>query len=471
MDYIDVIKEFSVVVYGNLERYNDVLSKARVRIFYKYGNRNGTYISDQFAEKLISTLPYVPIKGIYDEFNEDYTDHGTARSQGRIYGIVPANPNFSWELHLDEDGVEREYACADVLLYTALYEEAKDIIGKPQSMEIYDKSIQGEFKMIDGKKMFVFTEGCFLGLQVLGEETEPCFEGAGFYSLYSSLKDLIDELGEYDKKSLNIPNDNEGGKIMFNFKLSDDQKYSMLFDILNPQFNEEGGWALNAIITDVYDEYAVIVNMENGNYERVYYSKDDSEDKVEVLSRKRCYIVDVTEDEKQALTTIQALNGGTYEKIDESFAEIENLKEQNSEFEQKNSEFEQKIAEQADSIATLTTERDELTNKFTQASEQIETLNQTINTLNEYKLAKETEEKQAIINKYADKLNEDVIDSYRKNMSEFTLEALDKELAFELVKSNPSIFSLEDSDSFRIHKNESTHKSEIEQLLDKYENK
>ena len=308
-------------------------------------------------------------------------------------------------------------------------------------MEIYDKSIQGEFKMIDGKKMFVFTEGCFLGLQVLGEETEPCFEGAGFYSLYSSLKDLIDELGEYDKKSLNIPNDNEGGKIMFNFKLSDDQKYSMLFDILNPQFNEEGGWALNAIITDVYDEYAVIVNMENGNYERVYYSKDDSEDKVEVLSRKRCYIVDVTEDEKQALTTIQALNGGTYEKIDESFAEIENLKEQNSEFEQKNSEFEQKIEEQADSIATLTTERDELTNKFTQASEQIETLNQTINTLNEYKLTKETEEKQAIINKYADKLNEDVITSYKDNMSEFTLEALDKELAFELVKSNPSIFS------------------------------
>ena len=56
-------------------------------------------------------------------------------------------------------------------------------------------------------------------------------------------------------------------------------------------------------------------------------------------------------------------------------------------------------------------------------------------------------------------------------MSEFTLEALDKELAFELVKSNPSIFSLENSDSFRIPKNGSTHKSEIEQLLDKYENK
>ena len=44
--------EFSVSVYGNLEKYNDVLSKSRCRIFYKYGNRNGCYITDEYAEKL-----------------------------------------------------------------------------------------------------------------------------------------------------------------------------------------------------------------------------------------------------------------------------------------------------------------------------------------------------------------------------------------------------------------------------------
>lgn len=470
MDYKDIIKEFSVVVYGNLERYNDVLSKSRVRIFYKYANRNGTYITDEFAEKLISTLPYAPIKGIYDEFNEDYTDHGTERSQGKIYGIVPANPNFAWEKHLDEDGIEREYACVDVLLYTALYEEAQNIVGKSQSMEIYGKSIQGDFQIVDGRRVFVFTDGCFLGLQVLGDETEPCFEGAAFFSLYQSLKDLIDELGEYEKKSLDIPNDNEGGKIMFNFKLSDDQKYSMLFDILNPQYNEEEGWTLNAMIMDVYDEYAVIMNMEDGNYERVYYSKD--EDKVEVLNRKKCFIVDVTEDEKQALATIQALNGGTYEKAEETFEKVQELEEKNAEFEQKNSEFEQKIEEQTESIATLTSERDEAATKFAEATEQIEVLSQTVETLNEYKLAKETEEKQAIINKYAARLNEEILASYEERIAEFTLDALDKELAFELVKSNPSIFSLEeDNESFRIPKDEETHKSAVEELLDKYENK
>jgi len=49
-----MINEFPVVIYGNLEQTSSpVVSKARVRIFYKYENRNGSYISDEFAEKLI----------------------------------------------------------------------------------------------------------------------------------------------------------------------------------------------------------------------------------------------------------------------------------------------------------------------------------------------------------------------------------------------------------------------------------
>lgn len=74
--------EFPVTVYGNLEKYNDVLSKARCRIFYKYGNRNGTYITDEFAEKLLSTIAYVPVKGIYDDDDEDYDDHGEKEAKG-----------------------------------------------------------------------------------------------------------------------------------------------------------------------------------------------------------------------------------------------------------------------------------------------------------------------------------------------------------------------------------------------------
>lgn len=176
----NVNTNFPITVYGKMEKFSDTISKGRCRIFYKGGNRNGTYITDEFAEKLMASAPYAPVKGIYD--GDDYTDHGKARTEGRIYGVVPANPNFTWERHVDVDGIEREYACCDVLYYTALYKEAGEIDGKGQSMELFRKTLKGAWQYISGKKYFVFSEGGFLGLQALGDDVEPCFEGAGFYS-------------------------------------------------------------------------------------------------------------------------------------------------------------------------------------------------------------------------------------------------------------------------------------------------
>ena len=91
--------EFPVSIYGQITQFNDVLSKARCRIFYKGSNRNGTFITDEFANELISTLHYVPVKGIY--VGDDFSDHGQSREEGQIYGIVPETNNFAWEQHLD----------------------------------------------------------------------------------------------------------------------------------------------------------------------------------------------------------------------------------------------------------------------------------------------------------------------------------------------------------------------------------
>ena len=298
------INQFSVVVYGELENYNDVLSKSRCRIFYKGANRNGTYITDDFANKLISTLPYVPVKGIYDSMNDDYTNHGKERNLGRIYGIVPENPNFAWETHLDEDGVMREYACADVLLFTTLYGEANDIVGKAESMELYDKSIKGEWQEIKGQRYFVFTEGSFLGLQVLGDDVEPCFEGAAFFTLYDSIKQMIDKIEEFNLKS---QNNDTGGKQMadINFKLSDDQKYNTLWTLLNPNFTEEGEWTIDNSICAVYDDYALVYNYKKNKYSRAYYTKNDADDTVSITSTEAAYILDVNESEKNTLDSLR----------------------------------------------------------------------------------------------------------------------------------------------------------------------
>ena len=126
----DVCLALDVTIYGQVEKLTDTLSKCRVRIFYKGMNRNRTYISEDFANQLIASLPYATIKGIFNYGDVDFEDHGEDNTDGRIYRIVPENPNFAWEKHLDEDGIEREYACVDALIYTALYQEANDILGK-----------------------------------------------------------------------------------------------------------------------------------------------------------------------------------------------------------------------------------------------------------------------------------------------------------------------------------------------------
>lgn len=428
MEYKDIVKEFSVSVYGNLETYNQTLSKARLRTFYRYHNRNGTYITDEFAQKLIDSAPYTPIKGIYDNFNDDYTDHGIKRQEGRIYGIVPENPNFAWEKHLDEDGVEREYACFDVLLFTALYKEANEIVGKSQSMELYEPTLKGEFKYIEGRKAFVFTEGCFLGLQVLGEDVEPCFEGAAFYTFYDTLKKAVEKLEQFSHI------DQGGNKMEINYKLSDRTKFDMLFDLLNPNFNADGNWTIDYSLCDIYDDYAIAYSYEMSGYERVYYTKDDKNDSLSLGEKVKCYIVDVTEAERNALNTIQALNGGTYEKIDENFA----LK---SEVEQKNSEYEQKIEELNLSISTLTTEKEEVQATYDAAAEQINSLNTELEQLKDYKLNIELAEKQAVIDKYSEQLDEEVISKYTENLVEYTVTDLEKDLAYELVQATPTLFT------------------------------
>lgn len=429
----DIIKEFPVTIYGNLKELNPVLSKARCRIFYKYENRNGTYITDEFAQKLISSLPYTPVKGIYDNFDEDYTDHGLKRDLGRIYGIVPENPNFSWEKHLDEDEIEREYACCDVYIFTALYEEASQIVGKSQSMELYQPSIKGDWAIINGKKLFKFEDGCFLGLQILGDDVEPCFEGAAFFTFYNDLKNAIKKLEKYSLNS-NI----KGGKsemTKLNFKLSDSQKHEAIWVLLNDQYTEENNWVITYTILDIYDDYALVYNYEAGSYERVYYTKNDETDSIELGARKKCYVIDVTEEEKTALDALRAFNGGTYEKIDENIQEIDTIKQQNS-------EFSTKIEELNNTVSTLTTERDTSVENYNNAQAQISTLTNELETLKDYKNSVETQEKEQVIASYSELLNNEILDSYKSKISEYSSATeLDKELAYELKKTNLEVFT------------------------------
>ena len=471
-----IITNFPVTVYGKMEKFSDTISRGRCKVFYKGRNRNGTFITDEFAQKLIDSAPYTPVKGIYEV--DDYTDHGSKRSEGRIYGIVPADPNFAWEKHVDPDGVEREYACFDVLYYTALYKEAGEIDGKSESMELYRETLKGDWKIIDGKKTYVFTEGCFLGLQALGDDVEPCFEGASFYSRESNIIALLEK---YEKRTDLFQNHEQGGNETMpsiNFKVSDSQKFDFLFNLLNPNFNEAGGWMIEYGICEVYDEYAIARNYAEGIFERIYYTKNDENDSLEITNKERCYIVDVNEAEKTALNNIKGES--TYTEVEAHIAELEagattsaetivalntqigelnsqmaTLTETNENLTTENSNYSTKVEELENNISTLSTERDEARTNYDNAQArvtEVENANAELtnnlttvtaerDSLAAYKKNVEDEAKKAVVDNYTEHLSEEVIEEYLKNLDNYTIEQLDKELTYEQKKANPALFS------------------------------
>ena len=251
---------------------------------------------------------------------------------------------------------------------------------------------------------------------------------------------------------------------MLNFKLSDNAKFSAIWSLLNVNYKEANDWMIEYGIVEIYDEYAVVRNYSEGTFERVYYTKNDETDSVELGERVRCYFVDVTEGEKKALDALQGLNNGTYEKVDETYSNAltevevktgelntvtEALEAKTAEFDAltetyntEKSENETKIGELNENITTLTTERDEAVSKLADSMITVNSLNEEIATLSSFKADVEKNEKKAVIAKYEKLLSVDVIDSYTAKIDEYTdAKALDKDMAYELVSTNSSVFT------------------------------
>lgn len=449
-------------------------------------NRNRTYISEEFANQLISSLPYTPIKGIFNSDDIDFEGHGDKNQEGRIYGVVMADPNFAWEDHEDIDGVIRSYACADVLLYTALYSEAKLIPGSSQSMEINPYTFEGSWDIYDdGKPFFKFTKGSLFGLQVLGMATEPCFEGAAFY--YNLIKDDLQPFISYIK---NITKEEEQ-MAELKFRLSDNEKAHKIFQLLN-----EGAESYEDIkywLCNVYDNYAVAQeNTAEGGYIRAYYTKN--EDTVTITGTEPCFMLDVTEVEKVALEAMKTASGG-YEKaaadydtldakVAEMTTEIETLKSSLTAAEEAKATAETDFTSQKETLEATIAEKDaaltEAAEKYsTLESEKIELENAKNDLFNEkeqlaaFKVQIETKEKEQLLSKYSEHLNDELVSNFKENIDKYSVEEFKKEVCTAAVEHDPTIFS-KAGEPDRFYKGTTADKFEgrtaLERMLNKHIN-
>lgn len=242
-----------------------------------------------------------------------------------------------------------------------------------------------------------------------------------------------------------------------NFKLSDSQKHDAIWTLLNPNYNEEGNWTINYAICDIFDDYALTYNYELAQHERVYYTKNDETDSIVLGEKIRVFIVDVTEKEKATIDTLRQLNGDTYELVSENLVNADSNAE-------KISGFELKVTELENNIATLNTEKSAIQSNYELEHQKVESLTAENEGLKQYKLSIEAEQKNAVFAEYKDKLSEEILDTYREKAAEYSVADLDKELAYELKKTNFSFYEKKDNGYLR----KDVQKNGIDEILARY---
>ena len=209
---------------------NPLISKCEVKVLYVGENRNRSYITKEVATEMARTLPGCPIVGYYIENKEDFGDHGDQviidgegvkfKKLTKPYGFVAPDSKIWFQKFEDTDEfgntVVREYLMTEGYLWTGQFEEAKRVIdsGNPQSMELDEKTLKGYWSTDNnrGIDFFIINDAIFSKLCILGEDVEPCFEGANItapklstefskddsfsVTLFSMLKELKSTLSE-----------------------------------------------------------------------------------------------------------------------------------------------------------------------------------------------------------------------------------------------------------------------------------
>lgn len=181
-----------------LTEVNSSFDSGVLRVAYTNQNKNGSYISKETFEKCIPSIYNCPIVCNYDRESNDFGGHDfeiVRKDDGSIkmvnvtqpIGVIPESAKTFWA---DIDG--HEYLCVDALIWKRqeAYQKLKDDGIASESMEIsvksgYSDKDTGIYHIED----FEFTAFC-----LLGEDTQPCFEGASL-ELFSA-KEIKDQMAE-----------------------------------------------------------------------------------------------------------------------------------------------------------------------------------------------------------------------------------------------------------------------------------
>ena len=377
---------------------NPLMSACQIKVLYIGENRNRSYITKEVATEMSKTLRGAPIVGYYKENKEDFADHGEQiifddegihfNTLTKPYGFVAPDAKVWFQKFEDTDefgnSIERQYLMTTGYLWTGQFKEVQSVIdeGKPQSMELDDESLEGHWatNVKNDMEFFIINDAIFTKLCILGNDTEPCFEGA------SVTKPIVSS----------------------NFSHSLDENFTRtLFSMMN----------------ELKDALKGGNNMEKEVTTATEFEQEAAESSEPV--------VDSNLDSSDPVDTPEE----TFEKVDEAAEEqpAENFekkeeqeeKENDSESDSKESEDEDKEEEDEDEKKKYSL----LEQQYNDLQTQYNTLKAEYDTLVEFKNTVENERKDALINDDFYMLSEEDKKDVIEHKAEYTLDEIKAKLA------------------------------------------
>jgi hypothetical protein len=284
----------------NVTPVNPLISKCQIKVCYvgEEPNRNRSIITKEVARDMANSLPGSPIVGYFNEQKEDFEEHNRMidisngkfeiKDTTRPYGFVDLNAKVWFQKFLDDGTTEHEYLMTEGWLWTGQYPECKRVIekGNNQSMELDENSLNATWTK-DNKgepQFFIINEAIISKLCILGEECEPCFEGANIttpniqFSFDEGFKNqlfsMMKELKEYLVS--------EGGTNVYTTYAVDigDGLWSALYSYIEETFPDSQNmycsvYRIEGIFEEGGTKFAVLQNRKDMKYYKLVFSYND----------------------------------------------------------------------------------------------------------------------------------------------------------------------------------------------------
>jgi hypothetical protein len=432
---------------------DDRFIPVKIYIAHTGENRNRSIFTKEVLEGMIPSLANIPILGyiaVNEDEEQDFQGHEERlvvedgefkiKYVGHAYGLIPVDNDAHFEFRYGEDGVEREYLVANGLLWRK-FKEVEEIFDrdggfKSQSMELQPSSVKGH---LNDEGLFVFEQAKFEGACILGEGVTPAMISSTIEK-FSVADKIQNELGEMLTEfnahfsTLKEKGDDivkEESQVLENENTEFETQAEETTTVVEKTPVVEGeGKTVDEFTTEenpvTNEDFVAEERVEEKFTVKFELSHDDIRTGLynalyehEFFKDLYVYIAKVFD--SYAIIEVEDYSSDKYE---ERFFKINYVKHENAvslgEFEEL---FPMFLTQSEKEII------DAQRNNFTALEEEVKELR-------EYKAKVELSEKEKQLSQYSSVLSKEEYDSIKENLDKFSMQEIEKEIGFILLKKN-----------------------------------